>query len=344
MEVVSIRSPYLIRGEKLMKMIKQISAGVLLSAGLLSGGIFSSSAIAAECIAPANPGGGWDFTCRSIGKIMYDIGVVDKPIQVTNMAGGGGGLAYTHVVSERATDEELIVAASSATATRLAQNAYAGMTADQVKFLGAIGADPGVIVVAKDAPYESLTDLLDAVKADPESVTFAGGSAAGGFDHLKVLMALGRADFNDISKVKYIGVDGGADAITQTIGGFTQAMTGDISEVVGFLKSGDVRVLAVLTDERIPGEFDTIPTAKEQGIDVVAVNWRGLYVPKDISDEAYQKWSGALAEVAKSDEWAEQMEANGLAPFTKVGDDFAGYLEGVMAEVKELSKELGVIE
>ena len=344
MEVVSIRSPYLIRGEKLMKMIKQISAGVLLSAGLLSGGIFSSSAIAAECIAPANPGGGWDFTCRSIGKIMYDIGVVDKPIQVTNMAGGGGGLAYTHVVSERDTDEELIVAASSATATRLAQNAYAGMTADQVKFLGAIGADPGVIVVAKDAPYESLTDLLDAVKADPESVTFAGGSAAGGFDHLKVLMALGRADFNDISKVKYIGVDGGADAITQTIGGFTQAMTGDISEVVGFLKSGDVRVLAVLTDERIPGEFDTIPTAKEQGIDVVAVNWRGLYVPKDISDEAYQKWSGALAEVAKSDEWAEQMEANGLAPFTKVGDDFAGYLEGVMAEVKELSKELGVIE
>ena len=344
MEVVSIRSPYLIRGENLMKMIKQISAGVLLSAGLLSGGIFSSSAIAAECIAPANPGGGWDFTCRSIGKIMYDIGVVDKPIQVTNMAGGGGGLAYTHVVSERATDEELIVAASSATATRLAQNAYAGMTADQVKFLGAIGADPGVIVVAKDAPYESLTDLLDAVKADPESVTFAGGSAAGGFDHLKVLMALGRADFNDISKVKYIGVDGGADAITQTIGGFTQAMTGDISEVVGFLKSGDVRVLAVLTDERIPGEFDTIPTAKEQGIDVVAVNWRGLYVPKDISDEAYQKWSGALAEVAKSDEWAEQMEANGLAPFTKVGDDFAGYLEGVMAEVKELSKELGVIE
>ena len=341
---MSIRSPYLIRGENLMKMIKQISAGVLLSAGLLSGGIFSSSAIAAECIAPANPGGGWDFTCRSIGKIMYDIGVVDKPIQVTNMAGGGGGLAYTHVVSERATDEELIVAASSATATRLAQNAYAGMTADQVKFLGAIGADPGVIVVAKDAPYESLTDLLDAVKADPESVTFAGGSAAGGFDHLKVLMALGRADFNDISKVKYIGVDGGADAITQTIGGFTQAMTGDISEVVGFLKSGDVRVLAVLTDERIPGEFDTIPTAKEQGIDVVAVNWRGLYVPKDISDEAYQKWSGALAEVAKSDEWAEQMEANGLAPFTKVGDDFAGYLEGVMAEVKELSKELGVIE
>jgi len=97
---------------------------------------------------------------------MHDIGAVDKPIQVTNMAGGGGGLAYTHVVNERANDEDLIIAASSATATRLAQNAYAGMTADQVKFLGAIGADPGVLVVGKDSPFQSLNDLLDAVKAE----------------------------------------------------------------------------------------------------------------------------------------------------------------------------------
>ncbi len=322
-----------------MRLFKQAGACLVLSAGLMG------HAVAAECIAPANPGGGWDFTCRSIGKIMHDIGVVDKPIQVTNMAGGGGGLAYTHVVNERGSDEELIVAASSATATRLAQNAFAGMTADQVKFLGAIGADPGVLVVGKDSPYQSLGDLLDAVKENPSEITFAGGSAAGGFDHLKVLMALGRVGFNDISKVKYIGLDGGADAITQTIGGFTQAMTGDISEVVGFLKSGDVRVLAVFNDERIPGDdFSGIPTAKEQGVDVVAVNWRGLYVPKDISDDAYNKWSDALATVAASDEWAEAMAANGLAPFTKVGDDFAGYLDGVIAEIQTLSKELGVIK
>ncbi len=319
------------------KAITKIAAGALLSLGMVG------QTMAAECIAPANPGGGWDFTCRTIGKIMHDIGAVDDPVQVTNMAGGGGGLAYSHVVNERGDDEDLIVAASSATATRLAQNAYGGMTADQVRFLGAIGADPGVIVVAKDSPFQSLTDLIDAVKADPASVAFAGGSAAGGFDHLKVLMALGRAGFSDIKSVKYIGVDGGADAITQTIGGFTQAMTGDISEVVGFLKSGDVRVLAAFTEERIPG-FDDIPTAMEQGIDVVAVNWRGLYVPKDISEEAYGKWSEALAQVAASDEWAAAMQANGLAPFNKVGDDFQGYVSGVIDEVEALSRDIGVIQ
>ncbi len=317
--------------------LKSITAGVILTLGSIS------SSYAAECIAPANPGGGWDFTCRTIGKIMHDIGAVDKPIQVTNMAGGGGGLAYNHVVAERNDDSDLIIAASSATATRLAQNAYAGMTADQVRFVGAIGADPGVIVVGKDSKFQNLGELLDAIKADPSSVTFAGGSAVGGFDHLKPLMLLQRVGFTDITKVKYIGVDGGADAITQTIGGFTQAMTGDMSEIVGFLKSGDIRALAVLTEERVPG-FDDIPTAKEQGFDVVAVNWRGLYVPKGVSDDVFNDWAGKLQAVADSDEWKTAMEANGLAPFTKVGGDFQSYVDQVVGEVRELSKEIGVIQ
>lgn len=298
---------------------------------------------AAECIAPANPGGGWDFTCRQIGKIMFDIGAVDKPIQVTNMAGAGGGLAFNHVVAERNDDSDLIVAASSATSTRLAQNAYAGMTADRVRFVGAIGADPGVIVVAKDSPFQTLGDMITAIKSNPGSVAFAGGSATGGFDHMKPLMLLQRAGFTDIRKVKYISLDGGADAITQTIGGFTQAMTGDMSEVVGFLKAGEIRVLAVLTDKRIPG-FETIPTAKEQGFDVVAVNWRGLYIPKGVSDDTFNLWAGRLQQVAESAEWKKAMADNGLAPFTRVGGDFQSYIDGVVAEVRKLSKDLGVIQ
>lgn len=313
---------------------------------LVTGAVVSLSApgvaTAAECIAPANPGGGWDFTCRQIGKILYDIGEVDQPVQVTNMAGAGGGLAYTHVVSERNDDADLIVAASSATTTRLAQNAFGGMTADQVRFVGAIGADPGVIVVAADSPLNSLNDLVDAVKAG-EDVSFAGGSAAGGFDHLKALQVLKAGGIDDIRAVKYIGVDGGADAVTQTIGGFTTAMTGDMSEIVGFIKAGEVKALGVLTEERVPG-FEDIPTAREQGLDVVAVNWRGLYVPKGISDERFQEWADKLAAVAASDEWKAAMEANGLAPFTKVGGDFQSWVDGVVAETVELSKEIGVIQ
>lgn len=314
-------------------------AAVAVSATALT----TSPVSAAECIAPANPGGGWDFTCRQIGKILFDIGAVDKPVQVTNMPGAGGGLAYNAVVAERGDDPDLIVAASSATTTRLAQNAYAGMTADQVRFVGAIGADPGVIAVAADSPYQSLDDLVEAIKSDPGSVAFAGGSAVGGFDHLKPLMILKEAGFTDIGKIKYIGVDGGADAITQTVGGFTQAMTGDMSEIVSFLENGDIRVIAVLTEERVPG-FEDIPTAKEQGYDVVAVNWRGLYVPKGISDERFEEWADKLQQVADSEEWAQAMKDNGLAPFTKVGGNFQSYVDGLVADINAMSKELGVLQ
>ena len=320
-----------------LRLFKALVAGAVLSVGA------TTTVSAAECIAPANPGGGWDFTCRQIGKILYDIGAVDQPVQVTNMAGGGGGLAFNHVVAERNDDSDLIIAASSATTTRLAQNAYAGMTADQVRFVGAIGIDPGVIAVAADSPYQSLNDLVDAALADPSSVAFAGGSAVGGFDHLKPLMILSEAGLEDITQVKYIGVDGGADAVTQTVGGFTQAMTGDISEIVGFIASGDVRALAVLTEERVPG-FEDIPTAREQGYDVVAGNWRGLYVPRGISDEKFNEWAGRLQDVAESDEWKEAMVANGLAPFTMVGDEFQGYVDGLVADIRQMSKDIGVIQ
>jgi putative tricarboxylic transport membrane protein len=314
-----------------------------LRAGALMALMGATSASAAECIAPANPGGGWDFTCRQIARILQEIGVEQNLVQVTNMAGAGGGVAYTHVVGQRNTDPNVFVAASSATTTRLAQNAFAGMTADQVRWVGTIGGDAGVIVVGKDSPFQSLSDLIDAVKADASAVAFAGGSAVGGFDHLKVLMMMDRAGFDDARAIKYIGLDGGADAITQTVGGFTQAMTGDISEIQGFIRSGDVRALAVLAEDRVAG-FEDIPTAKEQGVDLVAMNWRGVYVPGGISDAEFARWTDALQKVADSDQWQQVMVDNGLAPYTLIGDDFEGWVNENIAEIQEISREIGIIQ
>ncbi|MFN4059580.1 MAG: Bug family tripartite tricarboxylate transporter substrate binding protein [Paracoccus hibiscisoli] len=300
-------------------------------------------ASAAECIAPANPGGGWDFTCRQIGRIMTELGLVPNMVQVTNLAGAGGGVAYTQVVSKRGSDPEVFVAASSSTTTRLAQNAFAGATADQVRWVGSIGGDPGVIVVAQDSPFQNLTDLVEAVKADPASVAFAGGSAVGGYDHLKVLMLLNEAGFEDMRAIKYIGLDGGADAITQTVGGFAQAMTGDLSEITGFIRSGDVRPIAVLSEERVAG-FDDVPTAKEQGIDSVSMNWRGVYVPKDISDEDYDKWVDMLRQVGESEQWQAVMAENGLESYALFGDEFEAFVNQSIADVQDISREIGLVQ
>lgn len=319
-----------------------------LSALALAGGLaFGAQAFEpgnVECIAPANPGGGWDFTCRQIGKSLSDLGLVDGQVQVTNMAGAGGGVAYSYVVTERGDDPNLLVAASTATTTRLAQNQYVDLTADQVRWVASLAADYGVIVVAADSEFQSLDDLVAAVTADPGSVTFAGGSAAGGFDHLKVLQVLKAAGFTDIGSVPYIALDGGGEAVTQVLGGHVSAMTGDISEVLGFLEAGDIRILAVLSEERLPGSLGEIPTAVEQGYDVVAPNWRGFYVPKDAGDDSFDYWAASMDTIYQSDEWKQIMDDNGLLPFFKIGPDFQAFVDKQVDDIETLSREIGVIQ
>jgi putative tricarboxylic transport membrane protein len=297
-----------------------------------------------ECIAPANPGGGWDFTCRQVGKSLQDLGLIDKTMQVVNLAGGGGGVAFAEVVNKRGDDDDLIVAASSATATRLAQGAYPGNTMDQVRWLATIGADYGVIAVDADSEIETLPQLLDQIKNDPTSVSVAGGSAVGGWDHLKVLIAANAYGIDDVRSIKYIAFDGGGEAVTQLLAGSVQAFTGDISEAKGFVDSGDIKVIAVLAPERLPGEFESFPTAREQGIDAIGANWRGFYAPGEMSDEAYDAWVSKLGELYASDAWKEVMAANGLAPLDLQGEEFEQFVSESVAKIQSISKDIGIIK
>ncbi|MFC6671807.1 Bug family tripartite tricarboxylate transporter substrate binding protein [Marinobacterium aestuariivivens] len=325
--------------------VKTLIASATLALAASQAGAFEQSRTA-ECIAPANPGGGWDFTCRSVGKVLADLGYISGNVQTVNMPGAGGGVAFAHTVSKRGDDSALIVAASTATTTRLAQGQFVGMDQEMVRWVGALGADYGVIAVSKDSPYQSLNDLVDALKEDPNSVKFGGGSAAGGWDHLKVLIA-GRAagiEKASLPKIKYLAFSGGAEAITQVVGGHIEAFTGDISEAQGFMESGDLRVLAVLSEERLPAPLDAIPTAREQNIDAVAPNWRGFYVPKDVSDEAYQWWVDTMDKVYTSDNWKEVMVQNGLMPFHKTGAEFDTFVKEQVQSIKEISTEIGLIK
>ncbi len=297
-----------------------------------------------ECIAPANPGGGWDFTCRQVGKSMQDLKLIDKTMQVVNLAGGGGGVAFAEVVNKRGDDNDLIVAASSATATRLAQGAYPGNTMDQVRWLAAIGADYGVIAVAANSDIETLPQLLEQIKSDPRSVSVAGGSAVGGWDHLKVLIAANAYGIDDVRTVKYIAFDGGGEAVTQLLSGSVQAFTGDISEAKGFVDSGDIKVIAVLSPDRLPGEFAKFPTAKEQGVDAIGANWRGFYAPAGMSDAAYDAWVSKIGDLYGSNEWKEIMAANGLAPLDLQGKAFEDFVSNSVAQIQGISREIGIIK
>jgi putative tricarboxylic transport membrane protein len=270
--------------------------------------------------------------------------LLDKTMQVVNLAGGGGGVAFAEVVNKRGDDNDLIIAASSATATRLAQGAYPGNSMDQVRWLATIGADYGVIAVAANSEIDTLPALLDQIKSDPASVSIAGGSAVGGWDHLKVLIAANAYGIEDVRTVKYVAFDGGGEAVTQLLAGSVQAFTGDISEAKGFVDSGDIKVIAVLSPERLPGEFADFPTAKEQGVEAIGANWRGFYAPGNMSDDAYNAWVGKLSTLYSSDEWKEIMKANGLAPLDLQGDAFQEFVAGSVKQIQDISREIGIIK
>ena len=256
----------------------------------------------AECIAPAGLGGAWDFTCRAVVRTMLDLGLVPQ-VSTTNLAGNGGGVAFSSVVSSRMTDANLIVTASTSTTLRLAQHQFGPYSENDVRWLAAIAADYGVITVSRAAPWSTLEALLRALRTNPEKIVFGGGSAVGGQDHMKVLV-LARAAGIDPKRIRYQAFDGGGQALKALLQGIVQVFPGDASEVGTQLQAGKIRALAVQSPRRLSGVFARVPTVKELGFDAEWVIWRGFFVPKNMPSNAYDFWVNALRRVERSSEWA----------------------------------------
>ena len=298
-----------------------------------------------ECIAPANPGGGWDFTCRQIGRLLGEQQLVPGTVQVTNMAGGVGAAAYSHVMSRRADDPNVIVATSTVGVTQIAQNRYPA-DIDAMRWLAMLGADVGVILVTPDSPHQSLQALLDAVKADPEGVVFGGSSGVGGWDHLRLLLLAQAAGVpsEDLGKIRWVQYEGGTDAVTQMLGGFIDVVSTDLGEIAGFVEAGDIEALTVMSDEPLAGQFESIPTAKSQGFDVTGYNWRGFYMGGEVPDEAYDFWVDTLRTVYESEAWQKVAVESGLTPIWRGGDEFEGFVEEETAAMRQISEDIGVIQ
>jgi putative tricarboxylic transport membrane protein len=309
--------------------------------------VFSLSAVpqiaqANECIAPSNPGGGWDFTCRTIGRILTELDLVDGNVQITNMPGGVGAVTYAMVSAERADDEGLIVATSTVGITQIAQGRYPSGI-ETMRYIGMLGADVGVIAVAADSEFETLAQLNEAMVADASSVVTAGSSGAGGWDHIRLLMVAREAGLEDLTTLRWVQFDGGTDAVTQMMGGQLDVVSTDLGEIAGFVESGDIRILAALSTDPIPA-FPDIPTAISQGINVTGYNWRGLYTGGDVSDAAYDAWVERLETLYNSDEWQTAAMEFGLVPIWIGGADFEAYVLEQEKAMAGISRDIGIIE
>jgi putative tricarboxylic transport membrane protein len=316
-----------------------VKLGAVLVATL---GVTAVPASATECIAPSNPGGGWDFTCRTIGRILSELDLVEGNIQVTNMAGGVGAVAFAMVAAERPGDEDLIVATSTVGVTQMAQGRYPAPL-ETMRYIAMLGADVGVIAVDNDSPIQTLAELNEVMVNDPASIVTAGSSGAGGWDHIRLLMVADAAGLEDLGLLRWVQFDGGTDAVTQMMGGQIDVVSTDLGEIAGFVESGDIRILAALSDEPIPA-FPEIPTAISQGIDVTGYNWRGLYTGGDVSDEAYNGWVERLETLYNSENWQTAATESGLVPIWRGGAEFEEFVREQAQVMEDISREIGIIE
>ncbi len=263
-------------------------------------------------------------------------------LRTTNIAGAGGGVAFARVVAEMRGDQQAIIAASPSTLLGLAQQHYGTLTERDVRWLAAVGAEPSVLAVRADAPWRTLPDLIRKWRGNPDKVVIGGVSVAGGQDHVKVLL-LAQAAGIDLRAVRYLPLNGPAEAVDSLRSGGIQLFPGEISEIRRQLDSKELRVLAVLGDTRGSGPLADVPTAREQGVPVSWEVWRGFYAPPGISDDAYDRWVERLTRLAKSPEWNALLTRHGLRPFLLSGREFEQFVAAETATYRTISKAIGVI-
>jgi putative tricarboxylic transport membrane protein len=303
----------------------------VIAAGALAASLSAFALDSVKMMIPANPGGGWDTTGRELGKAMTSAGAV-KNVQYDNKGGAAGTIGLAQFVNSSKGDANALMMGGMVMVGGIIQNKSA-VQLSQVTPVARLTSEYEVIVVPASGP-KTLKELLDKFKANPGSVSWGGGSA-GGTDHILAgLMA--KAIGVDPSKVNYVPFKGGGEAVAAIIGGHVTAGISGLSEFAQHIKSGKMRALAVSS----PKAMESIPSLKEQGIDVELSNWRGIFAAPGISRAQRDELIKVVQAGVKSKSWQESLQKNDWSDFWLAGDEYGKYVE---AESKRLTDILNAL-
>ncbi|SJZ69264.1 tripartite tricarboxylate transporter substrate binding protein [Consotaella salsifontis] len=311
---------------------------------LVAGFAFSASAAdypsrPMEFIAPAGAGGGWDTTIRAVAKVLSDTGLVKVPMPVTNKPGGGGGVNLAYMTQKAKSDT--IVSVYSPPLLLINLSGTTPLSYKNTTPLARLISDYEAFAVKADSPYKDLNDVIEALKKDPGSVSIGGTSAAGSMDHLAFVQVAKAAGVNDIKKLNYISYQDGS-SLAQLLGGHLDILSTGITELLGQLKSGDIRVLCYTAPKPVAGR-EGIPTCREAGVPVDFLNWRGLFGTEKMPEAAVKYWRDTLGKMVQTKEWADARAQYGWDDSYLDGPEFEKFLEQSNEEYKGMLSELGML-
>jgi putative tricarboxylic transport membrane protein len=304
----------------------------------LAGPAASQQPLELKIMAPANPGGGWDQTARSMQQALVAAGIA-KSVQVTNVGGAGGSVGIAQFVNSAKGDGSQLMVNGFVMVGALAMN-KSPVTLDQVTPIARLTEEIQVIVVPANSPIKDAKDLAAALKADIAKVTFAGGSA-GGIDHIMAALFAG-AIGADATKVNYVPFSGGGESLAAILGGKVTAGISGYSEYEGQIKAGKLRAIGITAPTRKPG-ID-VPTFKEQGVDLVLTNWRSVVAAPGISAEQKKVLADAVDKLVKSPAWQEILKQKGWDDAYLAGDPFAEFLKQENVRVTGVLKSIGLVK
>ena len=267
-----------------------------------------------EVIVGYSAGGGTDVMARTVAQFVEKELGDGASVVVKNMPGAGGQIGFTEV-AKAAPDGYTLGTFNLPAALALTKDRDADYKVNSFTYLANFVEDPNTVVVAASSEFQSLGELLDAAKAEPGAIT-VGLSSLGGNDHFSANMiaAASGAEFT------LVPFKGASMARTAIMGGHVAAGTMALSQTTSF--GDDLRVLAVLADERSPFSPD-VPTAKELGLDVEMSSLRGIVGPAGMDQAVAERLRAALSAVNENPEFQKMMADQGNPMVFMVGDDFA---------------------
>ena len=288
-----------------------------------------------ELMAPAAPGGGWDQTARAMQSALTESGIVEENVEVYNVEGAGGTIGLAQFVSDNAGDPNQLMVMGLVMVGAIPLN-DSPVDLSQVTPIASLLTEWEAIVVPAESEYQTLEQLVEAFRADPGSISWAGGSA-GSTDQILIGL-LAQEVGVDPAEVNYIAHSGGGEASAAILSGGVSAGVSGLAEVADQVESGQMRLLAVSSDERL--EDADAPTIVEEGYDLVVPNWRGVVAPPQISNEDREAITAMIEELHDSSEWQETLEENGWTDFFQTGDEYETFLEEENQRVQDVLGEM----
>lgn len=291
----------------------------------------------ATIIVGVTAGGSIDTTARLIRDVLVREELIAPQSIVSNVPGGSHAVALAETAGHAGNGNFIQIIGTPLIANNVlgrSQISYADFSPVSLMFGEAL-----VFATKADSDIADGKAMLERITNAPDSLSFAVSSGLGTSNHAAVVLTA-QAVGADVSKLKLVSFSSGAEGTTAALGGHVDIVVTTARSILPFQESGDLRILAVASSERLADELSEVPTLTEMGADVVVEAWRAAIAPPELTAEQVAFWTNALQVVGESDEWKKMvaddflvvslLNSSDTADFFKVEHDtYAAMIENL---------------